>query len=134
MNQLNKIIETTKETVKKSSSYRPISSLEEDFEKLDEELNPSDDHFQDAKEVFESYVTDPEYREIVDEGRFVELNVGKCTELKLGTKQTDIYKPYGNKWTSSSWCILFKIYLHFVQTIRKPCFAKCKMHRQKFNL
>ncbi len=49
--------------------------LEEDFEKLDEELNPSDDHFQDAKEVFESYVTDPEYREIVDEGRFVELNV-----------------------------------------------------------
>ena len=33
MNQLNKIIETTKETVKKSSSYRPISSLEEDFEK-----------------------------------------------------------------------------------------------------
>ena len=33
MNQLNKIIEATKETVKKSSSYRPISSLEEDFEK-----------------------------------------------------------------------------------------------------
>ena len=33
MNQLNKIIETTKETVKKSSSYRPVSSLEEDFEK-----------------------------------------------------------------------------------------------------
>ena len=33
MNQLNKIIETTKETVKKSSSYRSISSLEEDFEK-----------------------------------------------------------------------------------------------------
>ena len=49
--------------------------LEEDFEKLDEELNPSDDHFQDAKEVFESYVIDPEYREIVDKGRFVELNV-----------------------------------------------------------
>ena len=35
MNQLNKIIETTKETVKKSSSYRPISSLEEDFEKYE---------------------------------------------------------------------------------------------------
>ena len=33
MNHLNKIIETTKETVKKSSSFRPISSLEEDFEK-----------------------------------------------------------------------------------------------------
>ena len=35
MNQLNKIIEITKETVKKSSSYRPISSLEEDFEKYE---------------------------------------------------------------------------------------------------
>ena len=33
MNQLSKIIETTKETLKKSSSYRPITSLEEDFEK-----------------------------------------------------------------------------------------------------
>ena len=33
MNQLSKIIETTKETLKKSSSYRSITSLEEDFEK-----------------------------------------------------------------------------------------------------
>ena len=33
MNQLNKIIETTRETLKKSSSYRSITSLEEDFEK-----------------------------------------------------------------------------------------------------
>ena len=35
MNQLNKIIETTKETIKKSSSFRPISSLEQDFEKYE---------------------------------------------------------------------------------------------------
>ena len=33
MNQLDKIIEITKETLKKSISYRPISSLEDDFEK-----------------------------------------------------------------------------------------------------
>ena len=33
MNQLDKIIEITKETLKKSISFRPISSLEEDFEK-----------------------------------------------------------------------------------------------------
>ena len=33
MNQLSKIIEITKETLKKSSSYRSITSLEEDFEK-----------------------------------------------------------------------------------------------------
>ena len=35
MNQLSKILETTKETVKKSIAYRQISSLEEDFEKYD---------------------------------------------------------------------------------------------------
>ena len=35
MDQLNKIIENTRETVKKSSSYRSISSLEEDFEKYE---------------------------------------------------------------------------------------------------
>lgn len=35
MDQLNKIIEKTRETVKKSSSYRSISSLEEDFEKYE---------------------------------------------------------------------------------------------------
>ena len=33
MNHLDKIIETTRETLKKSSSYRSITSLEEDFEK-----------------------------------------------------------------------------------------------------
>ena len=33
MNQLDKIIEITKETLKKSISYRPIPSLEDDFEK-----------------------------------------------------------------------------------------------------
>ena len=49
--------------------------LEEDFEKLDDELNPSDDHFQDAKEFFESYALDSEYRQIVDSGKLVKLNV-----------------------------------------------------------
>ena len=33
MNQLDLIIESTKETVKKSISFRSIASLEEDFEK-----------------------------------------------------------------------------------------------------
>jgi len=33
MNQLDVIIESTKETVKKSISFRSIASLEEDFEK-----------------------------------------------------------------------------------------------------
>ena len=49
--------------------------LEEDFEKLDNELNPSDDNFNDAKQFFESYAIDPEYREIIDLKKFAELNV-----------------------------------------------------------
>jgi len=49
--------------------------LEEDFEKLDDELNPSDDNFHDAKQFFESYAIDPEYREIIDSKKFAELNV-----------------------------------------------------------
>ena len=49
--------------------------LEEDFEKLDDELNPADDYFHDAKQFFESYAIDPEYREIIDSKKFAELNV-----------------------------------------------------------
>jgi len=49
--------------------------LDEDFEKLDDELNPSDDNFQDAKQFFESYAIDPEYREIIDSKKFAQLNV-----------------------------------------------------------
>ena len=49
--------------------------LEEDFEKLDDELNPSDDNFHDAKQFFESYAIDPEYREIIDSKKFAQLNV-----------------------------------------------------------
>jgi len=49
--------------------------LDEDFEKLDDELNPSDDNFHDAKQFFESYAIDPEYREIIDSKKFAQLNV-----------------------------------------------------------
>ena len=34
MNHLNKIIEITEETVKKSLSSRPVGSLEDDFDKF----------------------------------------------------------------------------------------------------
>jgi len=49
--------------------------LEEDFEKLDDELNASDSNFHDAKQFFESYAIDPEYREIIDSKKFAQLNV-----------------------------------------------------------
>ena len=49
--------------------------LEEDFERLDDELNTSDSNFDDAKQFFESYAIDPEYREIIDSKKFAQLNV-----------------------------------------------------------
>ena len=49
--------------------------LEEDFERLDDELNTSDSNFHDAKQFFESYAIDPEYREIIDSKKFAQLNV-----------------------------------------------------------
>ena len=48
--------------------------LEEDFEKLCDELKPSDDDFYDAKQFFESYVGNPNFREIIDSKKFAELS------------------------------------------------------------
>jgi len=49
--------------------------LEEDFDRLDKSLNPNEDVFSASKECFQSYATDPDFREIIDSGRFAELNV-----------------------------------------------------------
>ena len=48
--------------------------LEEEFEKIDKEFCPSDDDFYNAKQFFESYIVDDEYRNIVDSKRYAELN------------------------------------------------------------
>jgi hypothetical protein len=49
--------------------------LEEEFEKIDNQLNIQEEYFHDSKQFFESYSTDPSYRDIIDSKRFAELNV-----------------------------------------------------------
>ena len=49
--------------------------LEEDFEKLDDALNPSDIYFHNAQQFFESYAIDPKYREMIDSEKFGQLNL-----------------------------------------------------------
>ena len=48
--------------------------LEEDFEKLDNELKPVEDEFDHAKLFFETYIVDPSFREIIESNKLVELN------------------------------------------------------------
>lgn len=49
--------------------------LEEEFEKIDNQLNIQEEYFYDSKQFFESYSTDPSYRDIIDSKRFAELNI-----------------------------------------------------------
>ena len=49
--------------------------LEEEFEKIDNQLQIKDEFFSDSKQFFDSYSTDFEYREIIDSKKFAELNV-----------------------------------------------------------
>ena len=49
--------------------------LDEEFDKLDKLLSPEDSIYSSAKEVFEAYVTDKDFREIIDGKKFAELSV-----------------------------------------------------------
>ena len=49
--------------------------LEEEFEKLDDKFKPDEDSFYATKQVFEAYITDKSFREIIDSGKFNELHV-----------------------------------------------------------
>lgn len=49
--------------------------LEEEFDKFDKDLSPSDPDYDNAKEVFEAYATDEEFREMIDSKRYAELSV-----------------------------------------------------------
>lgn len=61
------------ELVNKIKTKKEI--LEEEFEKFDDTFNLSFDIFDDTKQCFYSYVTDDNYREIVDSKKFGELNL-----------------------------------------------------------
>ena len=49
--------------------------MEEEFDKLDNSLKPDESVFNDAKQFFQSYTSDSDYREIIDNKRFADLNV-----------------------------------------------------------
>ena len=49
--------------------------LEEEFEKLDDKFKPDEESFYATKQVFEAYITDKSFREIIDSGKFNELHV-----------------------------------------------------------
>ena len=49
--------------------------LDEEFDKLDKALKPDDSIYAIAKEVFEAYATDEEFRDIIESKRYAELGV-----------------------------------------------------------
>jgi type I restriction enzyme R subunit len=49
--------------------------LDEEFEKFDSRYLPDDRVFPHARNVFKAYITDPEFRQIVDSGNYANLNV-----------------------------------------------------------
>ena len=49
--------------------------LDEEFDKLDKALKPDDSIYAIAKEVFEAYTTDEEFRDIIESKRYAELGV-----------------------------------------------------------
>jgi len=49
--------------------------LDDEFDKFDSRYLPSEDLFTYAKNVFKSYILDPEFRQIIDSGNYALLNV-----------------------------------------------------------
>ena len=76
--------------------------LDEEFDKLDMALEPDDSNYNSAREVFEAYSVDEEFREIVDSRRYANLGVHPSgdafrklpTELK--ERIPDYIKQYVN--------------------------------------
>ncbi len=54
--------------------------LDEEFDKFDSRYLPKEEYFSYAKTVFKAYVSDPEFRDIVDKGNFAYLNVSPYGE------------------------------------------------------
>ena len=49
--------------------------LDDEFDKFDSRYLPSEELFTYAKNVFKSYILDPEFRQIIDSGNYALLNV-----------------------------------------------------------
>ena len=63
------------ERLEKKLNLNKDEILEEEFEKLDDKFKPDEDSFYATKQVFEAYITDKSFREIIDSGKFNELHV-----------------------------------------------------------
>jgi len=48
--------------------------LEEEFDKLDDKFKPNENIFYDAKQFFETYLTDKQFREIIESKKYADLN------------------------------------------------------------
>ena len=53
------------------------------IDKLDKALKPDDEVYSSAKEVFEAYAVDDDFRDIIDNGRYAELSVHPSGEAFL---------------------------------------------------
>ena len=66
--------------------------LDEEFDKLDKALKPDDSIYGSAREVFEAYAVDDDFRDIIDSRRYAELGVHPSGDafrkLPMGLKQT----------------------------------------------
>jgi len=58
--------------------------LEEEFDKFDKDLSPSDSNYDNAREVFEAYATDENFRGMIDQKRYAELSVHPSGEAFRG--------------------------------------------------
>lgn len=54
--------------------------LDEEFDKFDSRYLPKEEYFSYAKTVFKAYISDPEFRDIVNKGNFAYLNVSPYGE------------------------------------------------------
>ncbi len=50
-------------------------ATKEEFDKFDDKFKPDENSFNAAKQVFDAYATDKEFRDKIDNGKFAELNV-----------------------------------------------------------
>ena len=73
-------------TIKFESFYIVAKSLwgdliEDEFEKFDNRYKPDQNVFDDARQIFETYLTDTNLRDIIESKRFAELNTHPSGEF-----------------------------------------------------
>ena len=75
-----------KEIVEKIFGFIPYFKnkeelLEDEFEKFDSRYLPEEEYFNHAKNYFKSYITDPEFRDIIENRKYALLNTNPNGEV-----------------------------------------------------